>query len=999
MESSDEEGEILPHVTDYHLIDHENKPVSFSVLPLLWSDDDISVELQTQVHLRGMVDDGLQHICKEVTAWKYELSYVHPEIYVLSKDKRWLQLDSPKKSFHQTIRTILVTVYSLHFAKKSPQESYVSMWSHLQNLKAFRRYDVKPSHEDLLDHVPLIMEAAKRDKDLAKSVCLVTFLEEHQAHRLSRKDIPAERKSNFIVANNDNGGTLDSQDESEEEFFDTMCAICDDGGKVLACEGRCMRSFHATLGAGINSSCKTLGFIDDAQVEAIPRFFCNNCKYKMHQCFACGELGSSDSALGAEVFPCISATCGHFYHPECVSQLIHRGDERRAQKLKENIAAGESFTCPVHKCVICRQGEDKEVHELQFAVCRRCPKAYHRKCLPLSISFMSDGSQNIIQRAWEGFLPKRILIYCRESSKIGATTKVSRIDAVKKSLTINKSLGKKGGKFIVKRSSQEDSVSSSKSVPYLEKKRRKIMPSSISDRTVMEKERNSASSAMEDRMLAFIEQASCEFNAERLAGKQSISASHAPGSKFILDKTITLSKVEGFVKAIRTALQKLEEGCAIEEAKEICEPGILRQILIWKKKLKVYLGPFIHGPRYTSFGRHFTKVEKLQEIVNRLQWYVQNGDTIVDFCCGSNEFSCLMKEKLDKIGKCCFFKNYDLFPPKILFQFEKRDWMSVNVEELPDGSQLIMGLNPPFGVNASLANQFIKKALTFKPKLLILIVPRETKRLDIGADPYDLLWEDCELLSGKSFYLPGSIDVHNKRLEDWNLTTPPLYLWSRHDWTSKHKTIAEEHGHISKQEYVRHEETNAGAAISNYLMEENYDCYQDYSSAVNANNDLSSIFDDFPDDDAIDGVGPLIANSKSFLECVPPVAFENPMAKPQAGFWNLQPNHHGHVPTQSDHHRAFEVPGMRPPGSFWNLQSNHHGHVPTQSHHHRAFEVPGMRPPGSFWNQPNSHGSTEYGTTSLHLGGIALPNQQSASQPFGYWPRPSSCEQPPQFPF
>lgn len=38
---------------------------------------------------------------------------------------------------------------------------------------------------------------------------------------------------------------------------------------------------------------------------------------------------------------------------------------------------------------------------------------------------------------------------------------------------------------------------------------------------------------------------------------------------------------------------------------------------------------------------------------------------IVDFCCGSNEFSCLMKEKLDKVGKCCFFKNYDLFPPKV----------------------------------------------------------------------------------------------------------------------------------------------------------------------------------------------------------------------------------------------------------------------------------------------------------------------------------------------
>lgn len=39
-----------------------------------------------------------------------------------------------------------------------------------------------------------------------------------------------------------------------------------------------------------------------------------------------------------------------------------------------------------------------------------------------------------------------------------------------------------------------------------------------------------------------------------------------------------------------------------------------------------------------------------------------------------------------------------------------------------------MGLNPPFGVNAALANKFINKALEFKPKLLILIVPKETER-------------------------------------------------------------------------------------------------------------------------------------------------------------------------------------------------------------------------------------------------------------------------------
>ena len=39
----------------------------------------------------------------------------------------------------------------------------------------------------------------------------------------------------------------------------------------------------------------------------------------------------------------------------------------------------------------------------------------------------------------------------------------------------------------------------------------------------------------------------------------------------------------------------------------------------------------------------------------------------------------------------------------------------------------IMGLNPPFGVHGSKASQFVLRATEFCPRLLILIVPPETK--------------------------------------------------------------------------------------------------------------------------------------------------------------------------------------------------------------------------------------------------------------------------------
>ena len=38
---------------------------------------------------------------------------------------------------------------------------------------------------------------------------------------------------------------------------------------------------------------------------------------------------------------------------------------------------------------------------------------------------------------------------------------------------------------------------------------------------------------------------------------------------------------------------------------------------------------------------------------------------IVDFCCGANDFSRLMKKKLEETGKSCLYKNFDLLPTKV----------------------------------------------------------------------------------------------------------------------------------------------------------------------------------------------------------------------------------------------------------------------------------------------------------------------------------------------
>ncbi|TMW93781.1 hypothetical protein EJD97_011169 [Solanum chilense] len=881
MASSDDEAEAVPStVSNYEFVDDKDEPVSFAELTFQWNDTESLDGNKRHIFLRGTADNGLQKIYKQVTTWKIDSSRIEPAISVLSKENYWIKLEKPRKAFQDTIRSILITVHSLHFLKRNPESSGRALWDHLS--KVFSVYEPRPSENDLVDHMNFINEIVKRDGKLAQSKVLLTFMEEKPKKKKIFDEVGSI--SEFIVDEIINDDEEEEEDdESDYNHFESLCAICDDGGELLCCDGKCLRSFHATVDDGAESQCKSLGFTK-AQVKAMKyqEFYCKNCEYQQHQCYACGKLGSSDQSSNAEVFRCVNATCGHFYHPHCVARLLHPDAQSKVDELKKKIAAGESFACPLHHCCVCKQREDKDKPELQFAMCRRCPTSYHRKCLPKEIVFdkskneeVSDEEEeeeeeeedDVLPRAWDGLIKNRILIYCLKHEMDDELATPSR-DHIKfpgdrkreqqTSEQLRKFKGMpaevtNGERVIAKKSETVEKLSKAVKVDFSRKREGPSLPDSSKKQKIIDvtrkslnksssaklnkatksegktslgdklyalvsresqpgesgeegkakivksdkREKNSSQTldaASKSRILSMMKDVKSSITMEKIV-KQKVPTTHTYSSKF--DKSITLGKVEGSIEAIRAALQILDGGGKVEDARAVCEPGLLAQIMKWRSKLRVYLAPFLYGMRYTSYGRHFTKVEKLREIVDMLHWYVRDGDMIVDFCCGSNDFSCLMKKKLDGIGKGCLYKNYDLFSPKNDFNFEKRDWMTVKSDELPEGSKLIMGLNPPFGVNAALANKFINKALEFKPKLLILIVPKETERLDVKRSPYDLIWEDDTLLGGKSFYLPGSVDQNDKQMDNWNVSAPPLYLWSRTDWTTIHKVIAQQHGHPS----------------------------------------------------------------------------------------------------------------------------------------------------------------------------------------------------------
>ncbi|KAG6419660.1 hypothetical protein SASPL_121882 [Salvia splendens] len=841
MALSDEEGEIVPDcATNYLLVDSKENLISFSSLPLIWNDSgQRGVTVPTEsTFLKGAVDEGCGRIYTRVTAWKFILSYAIPEIYVLrdSKYERWIKLQKPNRGYESIARTALITVHYLHFMKKSSKEiSGEDLWKHLG--KTFSSYEDPPSANDLADHLQLIKEAALRDKDIAKTKNLHAFLSQIPEKRKAFcQDNKTRKKPKFIAHDDEDIDAHNySSDEDHDDLFDNVCAYCDDGGNVLGCEGRCIRSFHATIESGADSKCESLCYSSE-QVQAIDTFLCKNCKYQRHQCYICGRLGNSDISSGAEVFPCVSATCGHFYHPDCLSELLFPRNDYQAQVFKNKIKAGDSFTCPAHKCNVCKLGEDKKLPEMQFAICRRCPKAYHRKCLPSSILFHRDDANNIPQRAWTGQHSTRSKAFgsLPDEDKVEKHSKGTSGDILSGD-PINKNRINQPG-IVSKRNSSSSKIN----VGHPEC-RNLEQPSTIKNNQICGKRMSISSmtripekdatenpptgtaatlrtAEMKNRIHKLMEDSVSSFNKEEFLADQRRKCSHDSSTYFQVNKTITLGKIELSVQAIRGALQKLQEGGTVKDAMDVCEPAILTQIIKWKKKLAVYLAPFIHGVRYTSFGRHFTNVDKLKQVVNRLRWYVQDGDMIVDFSCGSNDFSCFMKEELDSMGKRCYFKNYDIIQTRNDFNFEKKDWMTVGAEELSEGSKLVTSI---FEVAKS-------------------VLDRKNSR-------YDLIWEDDKILSGKSFYLPGSVDVHDQQIEQWNLDTPPLYLWSRPDWTGRHKQVAVECSHLIENQEMELSGGIRASSVSNYLMEENQDCYGDFSSIAAGYNDINNILEELPE--------------------------------------------------------------------------------------------------------------------------------------------------------
>lgn len=89
-----------------------------------------------------------------------------------------------------------------------------------------------------------------------------------------------------------------------------MCALCNEGGTLLVCDGPCGRAFHLP--------CVAL-----ASLPTSDSWICPDCTRKKHMCLICGGVGIDADAGTLDAWfagsmdlvqKCGTARCGRFYH-------------------------------------------------------------------------------------------------------------------------------------------------------------------------------------------------------------------------------------------------------------------------------------------------------------------------------------------------------------------------------------------------------------------------------------------------------------------------------------------------------------------------------------------------------------------------------------------------------------------------------------------------------------------------------------------------------------
>jgi hypothetical protein len=576
--------------------------------------------------------------------------------------------------------------------------------------------------------------------------------------------------------------------EERWQANDTQCGLCDDGGELLLCEGPCMRSFCFDC-------MKKKLHMGPAELDALGAstqpWLCPACETGRHRCFQCLEEGVASeaqekTAIAAgsrlrRVHKCSVFECSRFYHPACAIAAAagakHGTAPPRALPFAPLPPTG--FTCPQHECRQCKGGTGLPARG-PLVRCRRCPAAFHVACM--AAAGLDTDPKVRPQRVWlsvaDGENPPAALVdtslvYCL-AHPMG---KDDQVPARGRDEVFPEPLLHEAAGIIATRECKSQKCFGCGIFVKGKRPAAEEWPDEFFGRGAAgcgELRGKGLDNAR--RWLA-----AAAASAPSVAAHSAALGSGGDCYKARARRTIGMDRLGEMETTSRAAMRARAQGDAAAAA-ALLSARLLSEFRASHLSLRVANAPFLFSTKYTSHGRHFTVPARLAQAAARAALFMRHGDTVVDFSAGANDWLPAVAQRAAAAGlRGLTFRGFDIFPAACPFGFTEKDWFAVTRADVggASGDRLVVGLNPPFGTDGALAAKFVAHAVAvLQPRLLILIVPRETP-LPGG---YVELERNYRLAEGHAFYLPGSLDPATQNpVEDWNKQTPPFIIMCRAD--------------------------------------------------------------------------------------------------------------------------------------------------------------------------------------------------------------------------
>eukprot|EP00276_Gloeochaete_wittrockiana_P008431 CAMPEP_0184665072 /NCGR_PEP_ID=MMETSP0308-20130426/55499_1 /TAXON_ID=38269 /ORGANISM="Gloeochaete witrockiana, Strain SAG 46.84" /LENGTH=1691 /DNA_ID=CAMNT_0027108833 /DNA_START=39 /DNA_END=5111 /DNA_ORIENTATION=- len=515
---------------------------------------------------------------------------------------------------------------------------------------------------------------------------------------------PLSRHEYMAVYDSDTKSDDDANDGELEDNSEDYCFKCEDGGELLICDGPCKRAWHiACLG------------LDDVPSE--DRWLCDECKGGMVSCFFC----KSTAEVGPRIQKCSVRSCSRLYHPRCRPKMMDYNERENGARTIYVLFAGrgaarvtccppiaDTFGAYAAQLPSIGSAENRELSHFRIAGCTvQAVRTYPGT----NLSKTKCAAQTAHQRS-SSPPPAHAPVFGAVLQSFAKATQPLKKQALYHGVV------KAISPAALSKSELEAQIEKQKRYIQRPPRSRTVVTIEIPDPVAYGSRPITKRSTGEDNFK--------KVTRGRAAGSTlpcSVATGPDSGSWF------------GFGGGEGSSYNRMLQ----------------------------YLAPVLHRRKYTSFGRHHTQKHIIEQTIEPLAAHIEDGNGwhLIDSSAGENIFAPLLAARCPGLT----FTSYDIVPAKNQDCFLLKSFFDADRTDLPPSAaskKIILGYNPPFGVNGDLAIKFANHGATkFRPQLIGFIVP-STVSPPAG---YRHLYKNADITSGEAFFVPGSVSPYKDHTE------------------------------------------------------------------------------------------------------------------------------------------------------------------------------------------------------------------------------------------